>query len=116
LLQGKIIAIKGLGGFHLVCDATHEIAVKTLRDRKHREDKPFALMARDLTVIERYCTLTPETIQQLESPAAPIVLLPISHPETLCPRIPMLAPNVAPGLNTLGINPSNIPIYLGQAT
>jgi hydrogenase maturation protein HypF len=111
LLQGKIIAIKGLGGFHLVCDATHEIAVKTLRDRKHREDKPFALMARDLTVIEQYCTLSPEAIQQLESPAAPIVLLPISNPETLCPRTPMLAPIVAPGLNTLGVMLPYTPLH-----
>ena len=54
LKAGKIVAIKGLGGFHLACDATNELAVKALRSRKYREDKPFALMAKDLSTIRKY--------------------------------------------------------------
>lgn len=99
LQQGAIVAIKGIGGIHLACDATNETAVQTLRQRKHRYDKPFALMARDLPIIERYCQITPEERQLLQSPAAPIVLLKthlISHP------YPPLAPALAPGLSTLG--------------
>lgn len=75
LLQGKIIAIKGLGGFHLACDATNERAVRRLRERKHRPHKPLALMGRDMAMIERYCQVSPEEKALLESPAAPIVLL-----------------------------------------
>ncbi|MBR8834786.1 MAG: carbamoyltransferase HypF [Stigonema ocellatum SAG 48.90 = DSM 106950] len=75
LQKGEIVAIKGLGGIHLACDATQETAVQKLRHRKRRDRKPFALMARDIAVIEEYCTLTPKERELLESPAAPIVLL-----------------------------------------
>jgi hydrogenase maturation protein HypF len=102
LLQGKIIAIKGLGGFHLACDATNETAVQTLRNRKQRIHKPFALMVKDPSAIAPYCTVNAETIQLLESAAAPIVLLPIRNHPTLRPKSAMIAPNVAPGLMTLG--------------
>ena len=75
LRQGKIIAVKGIGGFHLACDATNTDAVALLRARKHRFDKPFALMARDLQTIKRYCNVDPVEEALLTSSAAPIVLL-----------------------------------------
>ncbi len=75
LKDGAIVAIKGIGGFHLACDATNPTAVQTLRQRKHRDHKPFALMARDIAIIEQYCTLNSEERALLQSPAAPIVLV-----------------------------------------
>lgn len=75
LQRGEIVAIKGIGGIHLACDATQETAVQTLRQRKHRFHKPFALMARDLEMIERYCQVSAAEVELLQSPAAPIVLL-----------------------------------------
>lgn len=75
LQKGEIVAIKGLGGFHLACDATQEKAVQKLRQRKQRHQKPFALMARDIAVIEEYCTPNAKERELLESPAAPIVLI-----------------------------------------
>ncbi|MBD2597651.1 carbamoyltransferase HypF [Nostoc spongiaeforme FACHB-130] len=75
LQKGEIVAIKGLGGFHLACDATNEVAVQKLRQRKRRYDKPFALMARDLAVIEEYCIVGEKEKELLVSSAAPVVLL-----------------------------------------
>ncbi|HAX68661.1 MAG TPA: carbamoyltransferase HypF [Anaerolineae bacterium] len=75
LSQGKIIAIKGLGGFHLACDATNAKAVKELRTRKLRVDKPFALMMPDIETIEQHCFVSDEEKALLISPARPIVLL-----------------------------------------
>ncbi len=73
--QGKILAVKGLGGFHLICDALNSEAVLRLRKIKGRETKPFALMARDLKTIERYAYLSPEEKKLLLSARRPIVLL-----------------------------------------
>ena len=75
LAQGKILAIKGIGGFHLACDATNAGAVAGLRRRKGRYRKPFALMAFDLDVIQRFARLVEAEAQLLQSPAAPVVLL-----------------------------------------
>ncbi|MGH8001229.1 MAG: carbamoyltransferase HypF [Brasilonema sp.] len=75
LQKGEIVAIKGLGGFHLACDATQETAVQKLRRRKQRNQKPFALMARDISVIEEYSTPTTKERELLESSAAPVVLI-----------------------------------------
>ncbi|MFM7449795.1 MAG: carbamoyltransferase HypF [Leptolyngbyaceae cyanobacterium] len=120
LQQGKIIAIKGIGGIHLACDATNEIAVQTLRQRKRRSDKPFALMARDLEVIQHYCQVSGAERALLQSAAAPIVLLKLSRQAaappgrldspllgTLDPSLPQtgkppIALAVAPGLSALG--------------
>ncbi|HRU54792.1 MAG TPA: carbamoyltransferase HypF [Candidatus Sumerlaeia bacterium] len=75
LKAGKIVAIKGLGGFHLACDAASDSAVQTLRQRKGRYDKPFALMARDAETVKQYCEVSPEEERLLQSAASPIVIL-----------------------------------------
>ncbi len=75
LRAGRVLAIKGVGSFHLVVDATNADAIAALRARKHRPHKPLALMARDLEVIRRYAALTPDDVQALSGPAAPVVLL-----------------------------------------
>ena len=73
--EGKIIAIKGLGGFHLVCDATNEKALKELRERKKRPSKPFAMMFKDLKTIKEYCKITENEEKLITSYEKPIVLV-----------------------------------------
>lgn len=75
LSQGKIVALKGIGGFQLLVDARNAAAVARLRQRKHREGKPFALMMPSLAAAREYCEISPAEVQLLESQAAPIVLL-----------------------------------------
>jgi hydrogenase maturation protein HypF len=75
LAKGNIVAIKGLGGFHLACDATNEKAVTELRNRKLRVDKPFALMMPDIETIEQHCFVSDAERELLQSTACPIVLL-----------------------------------------
>jgi hydrogenase maturation protein HypF len=104
LLDGAIIAVKGIGGFHLACDACNADAVERLRTRKHRYDKPFALMARDLDIIRRYCAMTPQDESLLRSPAAPIVVLPAEGRERV-------AAAVAPGQRTLGFMLPYTPLH-----
>jgi hydrogenase maturation protein HypF len=87
LAAGEILAIKGLGGFHLAVDATREDAVQRLRRRKHREEKPLALMARNAKTIEAFARPTPEDIAVLTSPQRPIVLLPKRHPNPIAPSV-----------------------------
>ncbi len=93
---GSIGALKGLGGFHLVCDATDEHAVRRLRSRKHREEKPFAVMFRNRSSAEMHCIMSDEESELLHSRAAPIVLL--SRKEDAA-----LAPSVAPRNPHLGV-------------
>lgn len=95
LAAGRILALKGIGGFHLACDAGNATAVDTLRRRKRRFAKPFALMARDLDVIRRWAHLSDLEAEWLTSPAAPILLLERRHEAAL-------APGIAPGQSTLG--------------
>ncbi|MGD1806872.1 carbamoyltransferase HypF [Dapis sp. BLCC M126] len=102
--RGMIVAIKGLGGFHLACDATNEEAVQKLRLRKRRPDKPLALMARDIDVISEYCSISATEQKLLESVAAPIVLL----EKTIAQQ---LAPSVAPGQNILGFMLPYTPLH-----
>lgn len=93
LAEGKILAIKGIGGFHLACDATNAAAIHKLRDRKRRPAKPLALMA-DLETLSRYANPTEAERARLRDPAAPIVLL---------PRTTLDLPDIlAPGQTTLG--------------
>ena len=96
LWAGKIIAIKGLGGYHLACDALDAQAVGRLRFLKHREAKPFALMVANLTVARQLCVLSSAEAEMLSSRRRPIVLLQ-KHPR--CP----VANEVAPGSGTLGL-------------
>jgi hydrogenase maturation protein HypF len=104
LQQGEIVAIKGLGGYQLACDATRADVVARLRRLKRRDAKPFALMARDLDVIRRYCTVDSTHEQELAGPQAPIVLLPADGPQ-------LLPDNVAPGLATLGFMLPTTPLH-----
>ncbi|HEV2087602.1 MAG TPA: carbamoyltransferase HypF, partial [Cryptosporangiaceae bacterium] len=75
LADGQVVAVKGLGGYHLAVDAASEPAVATLRARKHREDKPFAVMARDVDAVRAWCEVTPAEERVLTSRRRPIVLL-----------------------------------------
>ncbi|HEV2467560.1 MAG TPA: carbamoyltransferase HypF [Candidatus Sulfotelmatobacter sp.] len=75
LLRGEIIAVKGIGGFQLLVDARQPAAVARLRQRKHREEKPFALMMPSLEMVREYCEISLAEVEVLESQAAPIVLL-----------------------------------------
>ncbi|MBS0396829.1 MAG: carbamoyltransferase HypF, partial [Proteobacteria bacterium] len=75
LRGGAILAVKGLGGYHLVCDAGNAAAVARLRERKHREEQPFALMAANAASVERYAELGAAERALIESPERPIVLL-----------------------------------------
>lgn len=96
LKAGKIVAIKGLGGFHLACDATNAAAVATLRERKQREEKPFAVMVADVAQAERFAKVGAGGTA-LVSPERPIVLLPKT------PATDALLPGVAPGLAEIGL-------------
>jgi hydrogenase maturation protein HypF len=104
LQKGEIVAIKGLGGFHLACDATLENAVQKLRNRKHRYHKPLALMARDMNIISEYCYINDLEKELLTSSAAPIVLLKIKDNHKL-------ASAIAPGQNTLGFMLPYTPLH-----
>ncbi|MDI6617623.1 MAG: carbamoyltransferase HypF [Clostridiales bacterium] len=75
LKRGYIVAIKGIGGFHLACDALNDSAVKELRKRKHREKKPFAMMCRDIESVEKYAYVSDDERRILESYHKPIVIL-----------------------------------------
>ncbi len=99
LAEGRILAIKGVGGFHLACDACDRVAVDRLRQRKRRFAKPFALMARDLETIGRYVRLSDREAALLQAPAAPIVLL---ERVASAPGVAEIAPAVAPGQTLLG--------------
>ncbi len=101
---GRIVAVKGIGGFHLACDAANESAVALLRARKQRYEKPFAVMLRDLDEVIRYCVVSEEEIALLSSPQKPIVLL---HKRESAP----LAPSVAPQNNRLGVMLPYTPLH-----
>ncbi|HIE03155.1 MAG TPA: carbamoyltransferase HypF [Candidatus Latescibacteria bacterium] len=102
LLQGRIVAIKGLGGFHLACDATDEEAVRRLRERKGREGKPLAVMVRDLRAARELAEVLKEEEKLLSSPRAPIVLL---------KKKGGLAEGISPGLSTYGLMLPYTPLH-----
>ena len=84
LVNGGILAIKGIGGFHLACDATNFSAVERLRKLKNRPTKPFAVMFKNISEVERECFLSEEEKNFLESPAKPIILLKKKLNEVKC--------------------------------
>ncbi len=104
LREGKILAVKGLGGFHLACDALNPQAVAQLRERKLRVDKPFALMFPNLSQIEQHCHVSPDERALLESAARPIVLLRRRTGSSV-------APQVAPGQEHLGVMLPYTPLH-----
>ncbi len=104
LKQGKILAIKGLGGFHLACDAQNETAVSLLRKRKNRPRRPFAIMVRDLAQAKQLVSLSEDDERLLSGSRAPILLLQLKTDSTL-------APSVAPGLDRLGLMLPYTPLH-----
>ena len=96
LKEGKIIALKGLGGFLLTCDATNEEAIRLLRQRKRRPFKPLAIMAADIDEVKKHCLLSENERNLLTSPPSPIVLLQWKSESTICQL-------VAPNLKYLGV-------------
>ncbi len=104
LADGKIVAIKGLGGYHLCVDAFNNTAVERLRRRKRREEKPLALMAPDLEAIGTFARIDPEEVEVLTSPQRPIVLLRKrrSHP---------IAPAVSPRNTWFGVMLPYTPLH-----
>ncbi len=102
--EGQILAIKGLGGYHLVCDAGNEEAVQRLRLRKHREEKPFAVMVANPASARRLAGFDAASAALLESPARPIVLAPKTDPTPL-------APSIAPGLPWVGLMLPYTPLH-----
>ncbi len=105
LLAGRTVAVKGLGGFHLACDADNEAAVQRLRERKGREAKPLAVMTRSLEVAAEFSEVTPEAAKLLQSAHAPIVLLSKSEEAPL-------AASVAPDADTYGVLLPYTPLHV----
>jgi hydrogenase maturation protein HypF len=117
LRGGAVVAVKGLGGYHLAADATCEPAVASLRGRKHREDKPFAVMVADLAAARRLCLVDPVEEAMLTGPRRPIVLLrrrPEGQNEPQAPdQRPAdgVAASVAPGNRSLGVMLPYTPLH-----
>lgn len=105
LCEGKILAVKGLGGFHLACDATNAQAVQELRSRKRRPTKALAVMCRDLKTVRRHCVVTEVEEQLLLSPPGPIVVL-AKRPDCRLPE------GLAPGQASLGVMLPYTPLHL----
>ncbi|MCM3900273.1 MAG: carbamoyltransferase HypF [Pyrinomonadaceae bacterium] len=104
LLKGRIIAIKGIGGFHLACDALSQEAVAELRTRKYREDKPFAMMADSVNIVRQHCFVSRAESQLLQSERRPVLLLE-KKPDSTIPSA------VAPGVNALGFMLPYTPLH-----
>ncbi len=105
LKAGKILALRGLGGFQLACDATSEEAINLLRSRKRRRAKPLAIMVATLEEVEKHCLVSPEERKLLQSPQCPIVLLRWKHSSS------NIAPAVAPSLKYLGVMLPYTPLH-----
>jgi hydrogenase maturation protein HypF len=114
LEEGKVIAIKGLGGYHLAADPFNRGAVRLLRERKRRQGKPFALMARDLEVVKRYCRLSANEGALLLSPERPILLLEKKEADPRKKAEAGMAPlcgEVAPDTSLLGVMLPYTPLH-----
>ncbi|HWF39883.1 MAG TPA: carbamoyltransferase HypF [Candidatus Acidoferrales bacterium] len=101
LVNGAIVAIKGLGGYHLACDARNACAIEELRERKYRKEKPFALMVRDLAAAREIVDISPDAEAMLTSVARPIVLAPAKTHFS----------GVAPGSTELGVMLPYTPLH-----
>ena len=111
--EGHILAIKGLGGFHLACDALNTGAVFELRRRKYRVHKPFAVMARDVRAARRYCAVSAAEADELESPRAPIVILrQCQAARSSSSKTRETFEALAPGMRTLGVMLPYTPLHL----
>jgi hydrogenase maturation protein HypF len=106
IAAGAIVAVKGLGGYHLACRADERGPVAALRARKHREDRPFALMVADVEAARRLATFTDEEVDLLRSPARPIVLARRRADATV-----VVAEDVAPGVRELGVMLAYTPLH-----
>jgi len=104
LSAGKIVAIKGIGGFHIAVDALNDEAVKKLRQRKRRDHKPFAMMAQSVEKIKQYAIVSKLAEQVLKSPESPVVLLPKKENSPI-------APSVAEGVDTFGFMLCYAPLH-----
>jgi hydrogenase maturation protein HypF len=102
LAQGAIVAVKGIGGYHLMCNARDEAAVAELRRRKRREEKPFAVMSPTLQAVARYATVGEREAELMSGLARPIVLVAKSHE---------LAPSIAPGNRRYGVMLAYAPLH-----
>ncbi|GAC1506943.1 MAG: carbamoyltransferase HypF [Terriglobales bacterium] len=109
LRDGDILAVKGLGGYHLACDASNRLAVAALRDRKYRKEKPFALMAKTLDGAKKLVELSSQAQELLLSSARPIVLAPAKG--GVVGDALGIAPEVAPGNNELGVMLPYTPLH-----
>ena len=105
IIEGKIVAIKGIGGFHLCCDARNPEAVSRLRTLKRRPVKPFAVMMRDLETVEKNCEMTEKTVSLLDNWQKPIVLLK-KKADSLLPEV------LAPGNPSIGVMLPYVPLHL----
>lgn len=106
LLRGEVVALKGVGGFHLACDAHREDAVARLRQRKDREAKPFAVMVRDVAAARRVAEVDEVAASLLASRARPVVVLPAAARADA-----PLAASLAPGLRTIGVMLPSSPLH-----
>jgi hydrogenase maturation protein HypF len=104
LREGKVVAIKGVGGFHLAADALNNEAVKRLRERKKRDHKPFAMMAASIEKIKEHAIVSERAERILKSPQSPIVLLPKKKDATI-------APSVAEGVSAFGFMLCYAPLH-----
>ena len=105
IIDGRIIAVKGIGGFHLCCDAANEVSVRRLRELKTRPVKPFAVMMRDVETVKRECEIPPEAMEILDGHQKPIILLEKKNESCL-------APSIAPGNPKVGVMLPYAPIQM----
>ena len=105
IMEGKIVAIKGIGGFHLCCDGTNDEAVRRLRELKHRPVKPFALMMRDLETVRKNCAVPENVVPLLDNWQKPILLLRKKSTSTL-------PESIAPGNPAVGVMLPYAPLHL----
>ena len=100
--DGRIVALKGIGGFHLICDAANEVSIAALRQRKSREAKPFAIMVANLASVDLFA---------MPTEAERVLLIRRERPIVLLRRRPGLAPSIAPGLSRIGVMLAYAPVH-----